>query len=87
MRLLKLQSEDGFTTFALRLLPAAGWEEERSLDPSTASKAHALEGVEGRGVAVRAVGARADVVAKHAEVGDATDADEVHAVRHVVVLA
>mmetsp|Transcript_37372 Transcript_37372/g.106028 ORF Transcript_37372/g.106028 Transcript_37372/m.106028 type:complete len:277 (-) Transcript_37372:56-886(-) len=57
------------------------------LTPALHPSGFVLEGVEGRGVAVRAVGARADVVAKHAEVGDATDADEVHAVRHVVVLA
>mmetsp|Transcript_28156 Transcript_28156/g.83896 ORF Transcript_28156/g.83896 Transcript_28156/m.83896 type:complete len:660 (+) Transcript_28156:230-2209(+) len=43
--------------------------------------------MEGRHVAVLAVRPRAHVVAQHAEVGDAADAEVVEAVRHIVVLA
>mmetsp|Transcript_47128 Transcript_47128/g.126059 ORF Transcript_47128/g.126059 Transcript_47128/m.126059 type:complete len:268 (+) Transcript_47128:266-1069(+) len=57
------------------------------LTPALHPSGFVLEGVEGRGVGVSAVRARAHVVAEHTEVPDAPDPDEVHAVRHVVVLA
>mmetsp|Transcript_23718 Transcript_23718/g.80204 ORF Transcript_23718/g.80204 Transcript_23718/m.80204 type:complete len:325 (-) Transcript_23718:1021-1995(-) len=57
------------------------------LTPALHPSGFVLEGVEGRGVCVSAVRARAHVVAEHTEVPDAPDPDEIHAVRHVVVLA
>mmetsp|Transcript_139881 Transcript_139881/g.446352 ORF Transcript_139881/g.446352 Transcript_139881/m.446352 type:complete len:670 (+) Transcript_139881:325-2334(+) len=57
------------------------------LTPALHPSGFVLEGVEGRGVCVSAVRARAHVVAEHTEVADTAHANEVHAVRHVVVLA